>query len=365
MKQKILFLLHLPPPIHGSSIIGFQIKESEQINGSFDCRYLNLLASKSVSDSGKISFRKLFDFLKTIWGLIHELVYQKPDLCYFALTTTGIGFLKDSLLVFLLRIGGVRVIYHLHNKGIEKFSGSLLYRFLYRYVFNGANVILLSERLYPDVARYVSRDQIFICPNGLPDISRKEINAKSLDKKNVNILFLSNLIESKGVFVLLDALEVLVGRDIQFSLSIVGGIGDIDVNKLNQVISQKSLTSIVRYLGSKHGGAKDNIFTDADIFTLPTFYSNECFPLVLIEAMQHGLPVISTFEGGIPDLVKHDQTGFLVPQRDVNELANYLEILILNPELRISMGQAGRKKYEREFTLAHFENRMIEILKQA
>ncbi len=362
MNHKILFLLHLPPPVHGSSIIGALIKDSQQVNDSFNCRYLNLLASQKVSDSGKLSLRKLFDFWKTFWSLRHELKYQKPDLCYFALTTTGIGFLKDSLLVFLLRIRGVRVIYHLHNKGIEKFSGSLLYRFLYRYVFDEAKVILLSERLYPDVSRYVSQNQIFICPNGLPDISRKVLKTKSLDKKDVKILFLSNLIESKGVLVLLDALEVLVRREIQFSLSIVGGIGDIDENKLNQVISQKSLTSVFRYLGSKHGGAKDKIFIEADIFTLPTYYSNECFPLVLIEAMQYSLPVISTFEGGIPDLVQDGVNGFLVPQKDVLALADRLEILIKNKELRTQFGVAGRKIYEENYTLSHFEQRLVSIL---
>ena len=364
MKKKILFLLHFPPPVHGSSIIGALIKDSQQVNDSFSCRYLNLLASQKVSDSGKLSLRKLFDFWKTFWSLRHELVYQKPDLCYFALTTTGIGFLKDVLLVFLIKITGVPVIYHLHNKGIDKFSRSGIFRFLYRYVFNGSKVILLSELLYSDVSRYVNQSQIFICPNGLP-ITNSLVNIPSAWERNeVKILFLSNLIESKGVFVLLDSLVVLNRKNIQFSLSIVGGEGDINESRLNEAILERSLTSKVHYLGSKHGDAKNRVFKETDIFLLPTYYSNECFPLVLIEAMQYSLPVISTFEGGIPDLVEHNKTGFLVPQRDVNALAHYLETLILNPELRTSMGQAGRRKYESEFTQAHFENRLVQILKQ-
>ena len=48
--NRILFLLHLPPPVHGSSMVGKWINESELVNGSFDCRYINLLASKSVNE---------------------------------------------------------------------------------------------------------------------------------------------------------------------------------------------------------------------------------------------------------------------------------------------------------------------------
>jgi glycosyltransferase involved in cell wall biosynthesis len=80
--------------------------------------------------------------------------------------------------------------------------------------------------------------------------------------------------------------------------------------------------------------------------------------------MQFSLPIVSTFEGGIPDVVENGVTGFLVPQKDVEALADKLEILIKSPELRKQMGAAGRKKYEEEFTLERFEGRMVEILNE-
>ena len=60
--------------------------------------------------------------------------------------------------------------------------------------------------------------------------------------------------------------------------------------------------------------------------------------------MQFSLPVVSTFEGGIPDIVENGKTGFLVKQEDVEALAEKLEILINNPRLREQMGQHGRKR---------------------
>jgi glycosyltransferase involved in cell wall biosynthesis len=104
------------------------------------------------------------------------------------------------------------------------------------------------------------------------------------------------------------------------------------------------------------------VFKESDIFTLPTYYQSECFPLVNLEAMQHSLPIISTSEGGVPDIVIDGVNGFLVPQQNSEALADKLEILIKDPELRIKMGLAGKKIYKEKFTLEIFEKRIVEIL---
>ena len=93
-----------------------------------------------------------------------------------------------------------------------------------------------------------------------------------------------------------------------------------------------------------------------------TFYHNECFSLVLLEAMEHGLPCISTTEGGIPGIIDDGKTGFLVPKHDVAVLADKIQLLLNDSVLRSNMGKAGREKLEKEFTLEVFEKRMTWIL---
>ena len=362
MSKNILFLLHCPPPVHGSSIVGLSIKNSSKINNYFECRFINLLVSKTINDTGKMGFFKIIRFIGVLTKLIIELFKKKPDLCYLALTATGTAFYKDVLLIALLRLAHVKRIYHLHNKGINQQHHNKINKFLYSFVFKDADVILLSNALYHDIESFVPESRVSICPNGIDDAFPDFVTRSIEIESKIKIIFLSNLIESKGIFVLLDACSLLQQKDIDFECDFIGAEGNVTISEFNKKVNQYQLNSKVHFLGKKYGKEKNNIFENADIFAFPSYYSNECFPLVLLEAMSAGLPVISTFEGGIPDIVKEGVTGYLVPQRDSVALANQLERLILNQELRFKMGNAARKKFESRFKLENFELRMIEIL---
>tara|TARA_Y100001935_G_scaffold186873_1_gene155320 strand:- start:4386 stop:5426 length:1041 start_codon:yes stop_codon:yes gene_type:complete len=341
-------------------MVGEYIKESFRINESFNTRYINLLASKNVSDSGKVSVGKIIAFISIWFQLLKELIQNKPHLCYLAISSTGAAFFRDVLLVILLKVFGVRRIYHMHNKGVKTHGKQKLYDFFYSFMFKDTDVIMLSEYLYEDVDDYVDKQQVHVCPNGIPETDFVE----SVQSKDVSLLYLSNLIESKGVFVLLEACRRLKNRGLDFKCTFIGGEGDVSESRINQLIKEKGLEQQLVYAGKKYGEEKEQAFSKADIFVFPTYYDKECLPLVLIEAMQHRLPVVSTYEGGIRDLVDSDETGYLVEQRNVDELVEKLEALIINKSLRIEMGEAGRKKYEARFTLQKFEERMTEILTQ-
>jgi glycosyltransferase involved in cell wall biosynthesis len=139
---------------------------------------------------------------------------------------------------------------------------------------------------------------------------------------------------------------------------------DILLLDLLEVIHQSNLEAHVKYLGKKYSLQKNNILAETDILAFPTFYEKETFGLVNLEAMQFSKPVVTTNEGAIPDIVEDGITGFLVPQKDAIALADKLEILIKNPELRKLMGAQGRIKYENYYTIKHFEERMISIFNQ-
>jgi glycosyltransferase involved in cell wall biosynthesis len=363
---KILFILHFPPPIHGASVVGGYIKQSALLNRTFDCRYINLGLSDSVEEIGDNSFGKVSRYLGLIWKVKKQLIFSRPDLCYLSINAQGPGFYKDALIVLLVRLFGIKPVYHFHNKGITANKINFFENILYRLVFRNADVILISERLYYDFRKYVPETRVHYCTNGIPDCSG--LRAQSLrhpsqgKDKICQLLFLSHLFESKGIFILLEACKILQNRKLNFHCTVVGGEGDVTVQQFISEVNGSGMKDCVSYAGKKHWEDKAEAFTNADIFVHPSYL--DCLPLVLLEAMQNSLPVISTDHGAIPDAVEDGVTGFIVPQKDAEALAEKLEILIKDPDLRKRMGQAGREKYEREFTLEKFEKRMVEILEK-
>lgn len=359
MKHRVLFILHLPPPVHGSSVVGKQIMGMDAIHELYDARFVNLNTSTSTDAIGRVNAGKLLAYLRILRKVICNLILYRPKFLYISIAIKGSGFFKDLGVVALAKLFRVPIVFHLHNKGAATVQCVRPYRWLYPWVFHNSKVIVLSKYLYSDVASFVPKEAAEICPNGIPDealaFSRRP------NQQVPTILFLSNLIESKGVYILLQACALLKSNNISFRVEFIGGVADIDEDAFAERCGKLDLGDMACYLGKQYGRDKFEAFQRADIFALPTY--NECMPLVLLEAMQWRLPIVSTPEGGIPELVVDGETGFLVPRRDAEALAEKLQVLIMDPQLRTRFGNAGRKRYEEHYTQEHFESRMKAVLK--
>ena len=341
-------------------MVGEYIKNSNSINTSFNSQYINLSTSKTVDEIGKNPLLKISRYIKILLKVFTSLVKHNPKIVYLAITAKGIGFYKDFPIAFLAKLFGKKLVLHFHNKGVILKQNNLFDNFLYRIVFKNTKVILLSKLLYDDVKKYVNEEDAYYCPNGIPVVEYENSNTNA--NQTPELLFLSNLIESKGVFVLLDALKILKSKEINFHCNFVGGEGDISSQQLKQKISKLNLQDFVTYHGKQFGDDKYRLFNLSDVFILPTFYENECFPLALLEAMQFSLPLISTYEGAIAEIIDNNETGYLVEKQDSVDLANKIQQLLENSTLMKNMGRKGKEKFEREYTLPHFEQNMTEIL---
>lgn len=359
-KPVVLFVLHLPPPVHGAALMGQYVKESKVVNTAVEGHYINLTTAKDLADIGKGGLAKIGRFAKLLWTIRKEVKRLKPDLVYITPNACGGAFYKDFVVVSLLKALGCRLVAHYHNQGVSTRQNRWFDNHLYRRFFKGLKVILLSERLYPDMQKYVRRENVFICPNGIPEVPREEMR---LHHDVPRLLFLSNLIESKGVLVLLDACQLLLQRGCSFACDIVGAETDeIDKTRLEREIAQRGLQGMVTYKGALYGDAKRSAFAQTDLFVFPSYYPEECFPLVLLEAMQQGVPCITSPMGGIADIVEDGVTGLLAEKGNAASFADCLEHLLLSPTLRLQMGEGGYLRYNSLFTLPVFEQRMKEIL---
>jgi len=206
---------------------------------------------------------------------------------------------------------------------------------------------------------------VYFCPNGIPNIVMPEPSEKNMNEAPVcKFLFLSNMMEEKGVLVLLEACKILKNKNINFECHFIGAWSDITETFFYKTLEEFDIKSEVFAHGKQYGDDKLKFFQSADVFVFPTFYHNECFPLVLLEAMQAELPIVSTNEGGIEDIVQDGITGVLVERRNSGVLAEKLELLINDKLWREKMGKAGKDRFDQFFTIDHFENKILEILKQ-
>lgn len=359
-KSRILFIVPLPPPVHGSAMVSQFIRNSSLINQAYQTDYVNLSTSRKMDEIGKHGIGKAVRFFGSCLKALDKLVFHRWDACYLAITCHGVGFLKDVPFVALCKLFSPKVVLHLHNKGLSKDVHRWPYRWLMPWVFRHTEVILLSERLYDDVASVVRREQVHVCPNGLssplPEIPMRHSAIP-------HILFLSNLIESKGVYVLLDACRILKEKGYAFVCDYVGGeTSAINRQRFEEEVRLRGLERFVVYQGPQYGAAKEHFFQQADIFVQPTY--EDCFPLTLVEAMQHGLPIVSTDEGAIPDMVIDGENGFICPRRDVDGLVNAIEKLLTDNELRKQMGKNGCFRYKERYTQDAFEKTLRSILSE-
>ncbi len=360
-KAKVLFVMQMPPPVHGASIMGKYIRDSELINSNFECHYINPSMAKDVGDLAKISFRKILLFPKLLYNITKVVKRTKPDLCYFTPASGKKGFYKSFLIVTWLKVLNQKIVLHFHNKGISRRKSDLLDSFLFKSFFKEVKLIILSSYLYPEFEEYVDFDNVSICANGIPSSVSER---KWIEKKDkFNMLFLSNMIAEKGVWLLLESCKLLKDKGYIFECNFVGKWSMIQEKDFNEKVEVYGLGGFVRAHGAKYGNDKREYFEKADIFIFPTFYENETFGLVLLEAMEYGIPCISTYEGGIPDVVENGKTGILIKEKNANMLASEISHLMNNEDLRLELGKNGRKAFKEKFTLKKFEKRMVNILR--
>jgi len=353
--------------VHGAAMMGGYIRQSKLLNETFDCDYINLQTTKRLNETGKGIFSKTFTILGLYLKVMKALIKNRYDLCYISTTASGPGFYKDFVVIAIMKLFGKKILHHFQNKGVST-ADSWMPRKLYSYIFKNTKSILLSPYLYDDIKKYVAESDVYYCANAGTGLVKKhtdtELHLNTKKTGSCRFLYLSNMIIQKGVYTLLDACKILSSKGVDFECHFVGGWTDISEKEFIEKIKLFGLEDSVWAHGPKYDQEKLDFFKNSDVFVFPTFYHYEAFPLVILEAMQHSLPVISTPEGGIRESVIEGETGFLTPQQDALELCGKMELLIKDFDLRITLGNAGKNRYERLFTLEAFEQRMHDIIDQ-
>lgn len=361
-KPKILFLIQLPPPVHGASMMNDFIRQSIKINDRFECNFLNISIAEDLSDVGKFKMKKVFRLLALFYNISKLLRNYNPDMVYITLSPHGKAFYKDAIITFLSKTFHRKTIFHLHGKGIKDNIKYGFKKWIYTYTFKNVYVIHLSPLLKDDLNLVLDKDtSIQFIPNGIPDYLT-DIKKSKRSEEIVKLIYLSNFIPAKGALLAIKAVHnlILLGiKNIHFDL--IGRTVNSDyLNILKQYVADNNLNNYITFHSSKYGQEKISALENAEIFILPS--KNECFPISIIEAMMCGLSIISTDEGAIPELVRENECGLLSNPSDLDSLTKNLNILVVNKELRTLYGNNARLAFSNKYTIQIFEESFIEII---
>jgi len=205
--------------------------------------------------------------------------------------------------------------------------------------------------------------KIIILPVGLRVEKFKFSTRKIQPGKPIKILTVGRLVEEKGHKYAIEAIANIISKykNIKY---IIAGNGPLK-RDLEYQVESLGVSNYVEFLGAVDEDEVLKLYQQAHIFILPSAIAingaTEGQGLVLQEAQASGIPLITTFIGGIPEGVLDGKSGFLVPEKDVDALAERLEYLIEHPEIWPEMGRAGRKFVEERYNIKKLNQQLVEI----
>jgi glycosyltransferase involved in cell wall biosynthesis len=337
-------------------VISECVVNSAVLSERFELDVVQLAFARNLDELGRLSMRKAQAFLDVMFQLATALG-RRPDAVYSTFSLGGVAFYRDWLLTSVVKYSRVPRIVHLHVRASRASLKSPIKRALCRWALADAQVIHLSNELARQLKQVVEPKHVYCVPNG---VARS--NARRQNSPGRRMLFLSNLTQEKGVLVLLQAFRILRERNVEFTATLAGPASQDVLAEVMNRIETFGLARRVSYAGPAYGAAKDALLETHDAFVFPTL--NDAFPLVVLEAMQAGLPVISSQEGAIPEIVIDGVTGFVVPVGDAAALADRIELLLDKPELVRSFGDAGRNRFLENYTVEKFETRLRSVFEQ-
>ncbi|WP_421506702.1 glycosyltransferase family 4 protein [Erwinia rhapontici] len=348
----VLFIGALPPPITGQSVACSALHQ-DFINKGYKVDVVNL--SKESLVSGMTSFGRIIQIGRVLLDVASHL--RGKNLVYFTPAESVAGNLKDLIIYALLFFFGKLPVTHIHMHGgagmreILSDKHPILKTLNHFFLKRLAGVIVLGERLVSIYEPFVDQNKISVVRNFATDesfINYNELKTKKINNGNFSIVYLSNLIKSKGYIDLLNAYLLLdKSRRESIVIHFAGGFEDEEQKK--EFSKKIEPLSNIHYHGIVKGDIKRELFATSDIFCLPTYYPYEGQPISILEAYAAGCAVLTTDHSGIYDVFTPGINGMEVKKNDPESIRDAIVTLTEDSSLlrkySVTNSRVARTKY--------------------
>lgn len=380
----VLLIGQEPPPHHGQAVMISTFVRAEHEGVAVD--FLPMRYSTTVAEIGRIRVNKAWQLVRLVGEAVRRLLVRRIDVIYYPPAGAGrLPIIRDIVTLLVLRRLGRPIVYHFHALGLEDSYRSLggVSRALFRAAYFRPDVCICPAAANLAEIEFLQPAATAVVPYGIPDVETADFGDASTVRSNLaaesatdpppphrdgsdhaTILFVGNLIESKGVWRLLRLAQRLEAADMKARVVLVGSPPS---NALLERYAQHPAARSGRaiFTGPLFGKDKLALLRNADVFCFPSTYESENFPVVLLEALRAGLPIVSSAWRGIPEIVENGVCGFLVDADDDAALFDGVRVLLKDKALRQMMGSAGRARYEARFKQQRYVAEMDRVLRDA
>lgn len=296
--------------------------------------------------------KKVAQILSDAWQELRTLLKQQPDLVHVNSSFNSGAFWRDALYVLIARLCNKPVFLQMHGGDLATFLaiyprmiGSLILFVLRRVQC----ISVLSESQYAPLIQAGLTKNALILPNMIDSEKHQVCNQGSaLDRRGATfIVIASHFTIEKGVYDIIHAFEKTLKAAPNSRLIMVGG--GQEAAPLIQQCREKGLMDSILFTGFIDRNEIQAHLQEADVFVLPSH--SEGFPMVVLEAMACGLPVISTRVGAIPEMLNNEDDTLIFPAGDVEAMSLCMTQLAGSALLRQRIGQANRNRIENHYDM--------------
>ena len=279
---------------------------------------------------------KLFSFLRIPYkyfsfslNLFHtDVVHLNPSL-------DRKSFLRDSVFAWISILSSKKLIVYWHgwDEDFEKeIKSSKFLNYIAKHTFLRAQATIVLGKLFESKLRsFGYQNKVYIETNTAESKHFGEMKPKTIEPdQTVRLLFLSRLEIGKGIYIAIETLKLLNQQITRFKV-VVAGSGSEEKNIKELALKNKD----IEWVGNVIEESKHRLLDSSHLMFLPSF--SEGLPLTLLEGMMYGMPVVSRPVGGIPDIVKNGENGFLITSLSPKENASKILEIVESPGLYETM----------------------------
>jgi glycosyltransferase involved in cell wall biosynthesis len=366
MGKKIIIIGGIPPPFIGTTARIQLLINNSIFRNKVDFDLFDIIDRRSSDNMGKFEYKNILLGLKHSAGLLFKLLREKFDIAFLSIAQNKWAFIRDSILILICKIFGLKVIVHLDGGHFKEFytnQNEKLKKYIKYVCYKIDFGILLGESLRYNFEGLIKNNVVIHA--GVPIIGIGDRN-KSIKR----ILFLSSLFRSKGYLDVLKAIPFVIKELPNIEFVFVGreGIGPDDTPNYDikmerdKIIKENDIEKYIKLLGPLYYKERDDEFRKADIFVFPSYYIYEGMPAVVLQAMSAGLPIICTNFPGSEDLIKDRITGFIIDKHSPLQIAEKILLLLDDEQLRMKMGEINLDIIKTGYNLEKHVIKTIEVL---